>query len=62
MCLAILSLQPYYFANGGDRTAPNEKEDMACRISGTKQLFGIGGQKVQSSSALIEKLINREKT
>jgi glycerol-3-phosphate cytidylyltransferase-like family protein len=63
VCSAIMSLQSDYFANGGDRTTPNEKENIACKASGTKQLFGIGGQKVQSSSSLIEKILtHREKT
>jgi glycerol-3-phosphate cytidylyltransferase-like family protein len=39
VCSAIMSLQSDYFANGGDRTTPNEKENIACKASGTKQLF-----------------------
>lgn len=53
---AILELAPHYFANGGDRKRAHPKEAEACRRRGTEQLFGIGGEKLQSSSKLAERL------
>jgi D-beta-D-heptose 7-phosphate kinase/D-beta-D-heptose 1-phosphate adenosyltransferase len=52
---AIFYVQPDYFANGGDRTEPNLYEAAACKRVGCKELFGIGGAKVQSSSALVRR-------
>jgi D-beta-D-heptose 7-phosphate kinase/D-beta-D-heptose 1-phosphate adenosyltransferase len=52
---AIVAVRPTYFANGGDRTSPNEREHYFCRELGVKELFGVGGGKVQSSSALVRR-------
>lgn len=51
---AIRQVQPRFFANGGDRTTANEYEDAACRAVRAVQLFGVGGPKIASSSALVE--------
>jgi cytidyltransferase-like protein len=55
----IMRYRPNYFAKGGDRTLESipEEEKMACKVSGTKILTGIGGDKIQSSSWLIRKAI-----
>lgn len=50
---AIVSVRPTYFANGGDRTAPNDIEHWFCEKIGVKELFDVGGGKVQSSSWLV---------
>lgn len=42
------------FMNGGDRTAGNTPEEEYCERVGIGTLYGIGGGKTQSSSALIE--------
>ena len=52
---AILRMEPAYFANGGDRKEPNLHEAAACKRVGCKQLFGIGGLKIQSSSDLVRR-------
>jgi len=54
---AIEIMKPNIFAKGGDRsTAENVPEYETCIKIGCTVVFGIGGQqKVQSSSALIEK-------
>lgn len=49
----IKRLLPDYFANGGDREHADVFEAAACHENGIKQLFGVGGGKVQSSSALL---------
>jgi cytidyltransferase-like protein len=50
---AIVKLRPDYFVNGGDRTSANPAEHEACLSCGTKELFGIGGGKIASSSQLV---------
>lgn len=52
---AILDIRPDYFANGGDRMAPNPIEHQACLACNTQQVYGIGGNKIQSSSWLINR-------
>ena len=52
VCQALRSVRPNYFANGGDRTHENKQEGDVCRELGIIQLFGIGGNKIQSSSKL----------
>lgn len=53
VCCALIELQPDIFANGGDRTTPNGKEHAICRQLGIKELFNVGGLKIQSSSELL---------
>ena len=43
-----------YFGNGGDRTESNSPETDYCNQNNIKTLWGIGGEKIQSSSDLIE--------
>jgi D-beta-D-heptose 7-phosphate kinase/D-beta-D-heptose 1-phosphate adenosyltransferase len=52
---AIVAVRPTYFMNGGDRTTPNEREAYFCRELGVTQVFGVGGGKIQSSSALVRR-------
>jgi D-beta-D-heptose 7-phosphate kinase/D-beta-D-heptose 1-phosphate adenosyltransferase len=55
VCEAINRLLPTYFANGGDRSPINTPEISACEALGVKLLWNIGGNKIQSSSELVEK-------
>ena len=41
-----------YFANGGDRTTDNVPEQKICEELGVEMIWGIGGDKIQSSSWL----------
>ena len=52
---AIVEVRPHYFANGGDRTTPNEREHYFCKELGVEEIWGTGGEKVQSSSALVRR-------
>ncbi len=52
---ALKLLRPTYFANGGDRNEENTPESSVCRDLGIVELYNIGGEKVQSSSWLLEK-------
>jgi len=56
---AIWRLKPDYFGNGGDRTYGNPKEHEVCVRLGVREIFGLGGDKVQSSSSLVERLKHR---
>lgn len=44
------------FANGGDRTHPNDAEEKACLELGIEMVFGLG-HKIESSSDIINKAI-----
>lgn len=46
------------FANGGDRTAENTPELKLCQDKRIGTLWGIGGEKVQSSSELVKRVKN----
>jgi len=56
VCKTLEKLKPDIFAKGGDRTLGNIPEAGVCRKYGIKMVFGVGGKKVQSSSALTKKL------
>jgi D-beta-D-heptose 7-phosphate kinase/D-beta-D-heptose 1-phosphate adenosyltransferase len=43
-----------YFGNGGDRTKENIPELELCQELNIKMLWGLGGDKIQSSSTLLE--------
>lgn len=43
------------FCNGGDRTSENVPELKVCNDLKIKMLFGVGGNKVQSSSELVRR-------
>lgn len=52
---ALEILQPLIFTKGGDRdTAASVPEFDLCERIGTTVLFGIGGDKIQSSSDLVK--------
>lgn len=51
----IRMIKPDVFMNGGDRSkAKDVPETSVCRKLKTKMIFSVGGNKVQSSSGLIE--------
>lgn len=50
---AIRGLRPKVFGNGGDRTTANPLEHQACLEVGAREVFGLGGGKIQSSSELV---------
>jgi len=56
VCETLALIKPNIFANGGDRTSNNVPEDVICQKLGIKMCFGVGGDKHNSSSELIEKL------
>jgi cytidyltransferase-like protein len=42
------------FANGGDRHVGNSPEEDYCKSVGIRTEYGVGGEKTQSSSSLLE--------
>tara|TARA_Y100000310_G_C20319977_1_gene640285 strand:- start:93 stop:569 length:477 start_codon:yes stop_codon:yes gene_type:complete len=42
------------FANGGDRTAGNSPEEKYCNWRKIQTVYGVGGEKTQSSSSLLK--------
>ncbi len=54
VCSALIEHKPTYFANGGDRTSKNTPEKLVCEELGIEMLWNIGGQKIQSSSDLVQ--------
>jgi len=55
VCEALKKLKPTYFANGGDRTSENTPEKKLCEELGIEMLWNVGGDKIQSSSELVDK-------
>ena len=56
VCEALQRLKPTYFGNGGDRTNENTPELIVCRDLGIETVFELGGEKIQSSSALASRI------
>jgi len=54
VCEALRHIQPTYFANGGDRTSNNTPEKAVCEELEIVMLWNVGGQKIQSSSELVQ--------
>lgn len=52
VCEALRRVNPHWFGNGGDRTFGNPKEHEVCEEFGIREVFGLGGGKIQSSSGL----------
>lgn len=57
ICQALMRVRPRYFANGGDRKSPDPREHDVCYNYGITELFEVGGHKINSSSALVAKVL-----
>ena len=53
VCEALDRLSPTFFANGGDRKSENVPEVELCNKLGINLLWNVGGEKIQSSSDLV---------
>ena len=53
VCDALARVKPDIFGNGGDRNNRNTPEKSLCKQLGIKMAWGLGGDKVQSSSELV---------
>jgi D-beta-D-heptose 7-phosphate kinase/D-beta-D-heptose 1-phosphate adenosyltransferase len=54
---AICRLEPDYFGKGGDRNSQNTPEQAMCKLMGIECIFGLGGDKIQSSSELVDSVV-----
>ena len=60
VCKTLAMLKPDVFANGGDRASRSDiRETEICGQLGIEMVFGIGGNKIQSSSELAKKDKNK---
>jgi D-beta-D-heptose 7-phosphate kinase/D-beta-D-heptose 1-phosphate adenosyltransferase len=59
VCETLRKYKPDIFANGGDRKLDNIPEVAVCEELGIEMIFNIGGEKVRSSSTLLEKYQER---
>ena len=55
-CKSLEYLKPDIFANGGQKTLENTPERETCEKLGIEMVFGVGGEKIQSSSALVKRI------
>jgi len=55
VCKTLEKLKPDIFCNGGDRFTTNTLEVDICKKLGIKMKFNVGGDKIQSSSILVNK-------
>ena len=53
ICETLRKYRPDIFANGGDRTVGNTPEMKVCDALGITMIWGVGGEKIQSSSDLV---------
>jgi len=54
VCEALRRVTPDIFGNGGDRTKNNTPEMKVCEELGIEMVWGLGGNKIQSSSELVD--------
>lgn len=54
VCDALMTVNPNVFANGGDRKSDNTPESALCKELNIEMVFNVGGEKIQSSSELVE--------
>lgn len=57
ICRELRMLRPNIFANGGDVRSANGDEAETCRRYGIEMFFGVGGDKIQSSSMLVRHVV-----
>ncbi len=57
VCHTLERVRPAIFANGGDRVKGNPAEHAICVKYGIQELFEVGGYKINSSSALVAKVL-----
>ena len=53
VCEALTRIKPDIFGNGGDRNNKNTPEKALCKELGIKMAWALGGDKIQSSSELV---------
>ena len=56
VCEALERIEPTFFANGGDRKSDNVPEVNLCEKLGISLIWNVGGDKIQSSTDLVNSL------
>lgn len=56
VCNSLRQFKPDFFAKGGDRGPDNTPEAELCGHLGIELLYGMGGDKINASSAIINRL------
>ena len=59
VCVELRQIKPDIFANGGDRWLNNIPEVTVCQEIGTQLIFGVCGNKLRSSSELLNNYVNK---
>ena len=57
ICSALYHVKPDFFCNGGDRTKGDLREHETCEKLRIKEIFNVGGDKVQSSRNLVRGIV-----
>ena len=60
VCKTLEKINPDIFANGGDRKNDNTPEVELCKKLGIELEWNVGGDKIQSSSELVDKMKKME--
>ena len=60
VCKTLKRVKPDIFANGGDRKGDNTPEVELCMDLGIELAWNVGGDKIQSSSELVDKMKKME--
>ena len=60
VCKTLEKIRPDIFANGGDRKNNNTPEVSLCQKLGIELVWNVGGDKIQSSSELVDKATDLE--
>ena len=60
VCKTLERVKPDIFANGGDRKGDNTPEVELCMDLGIELVWNVGGDKIQSSSELVENMKKME--
>lgn len=55
VCKMLQKFRPDFFAKGGDRGPDNTPEAEICGHLGIEMLYGVGGDKIDSSSDIVRK-------
>jgi len=62
VCECLRTLNPDVFINGGDRRSEHDiPEEKICRELGIRMMFNIGGDKIRSSSDLLNNYESQKK-
>jgi len=56
VCETIRTFKPDVFVNGGDRGPENTPELRTCNDLKIRMVFGVGGNKIESSSEMIKRI------